>query len=178
MTPPPGSADFPDPEQDAAPADPRDEAHAGEENQDESEDGDELDDQEDGDEPDLQGAGSDDDQHEVSEAVAALLGDKLYFKIGEVARIVGVKPYVLRYWETEFSILKPGKTRSKHRLYRRRDVELLLRIKDLLHTRRFTIEGARKKLREESMGAEPQAAATGALAEIREALVRIRDSLG
>ena len=104
--------------------------------------------------------------------------DKLYFKIGEVARIVGVKPYVLRYWETEFSILKPGKTRSKHRLYRRRDVELLLRIKDLLHTRRFTIEGARKKLREESMGAEPQAAATGALAEIREALVRIRDSLG
>ncbi|MFN2375136.1 MAG: MerR family transcriptional regulator, partial [Candidatus Binatia bacterium] len=115
---------------------------------------------------------------EVSPAVAALLGEKLYFKIGEVARIVGVKPYVLRYWETEFSILKPGKTRSKHRLYRRRDVELLLRIKDLLHTRRFTIEGARKKLREEAApeAANPQAA-TGALAEIREALVRIRDSL-
>ena len=119
-----------------------------------------------------------DDAVELSPATRELLGDKLYFKIGEVARIVGVKPYVLRYWETEFSILKPGKTRSKHRLYRRRDVELLLRIKDLLHTRRFTIEGARKKLREESMGAEPQAAATGALAEIREALVRIRDSLG
>ena len=119
----------------------------------------------------------DGEQNEVSEAVAALLGDKLYFKIGEVARIVGVKPYVLRYWETEFSILKPGKTRSKHRLYRRRDVELLLRIKDLLHTRRFTIEGARKKLREESSGAEAAAPSTGALAEIREALVRIRDSL-
>lgn len=115
---------------------------------------------------------------DVSPAVAALLGEKLYFKIGEVARIVGVKPYVLRYWETEFSILKPGKTRSKHRLYRRRDVELLLRIKDLLHTRRFTIEGARKKLREEAApeAASPQAA-SGALAEIREALVRIRDSL-
>ena len=117
------------------------------------------------------------DDAEVSPAVAQLLGEKLYFKIGEVARIVGVKPYVLRYWETEFSILKPGKTRSKHRLYRRRDVELLLRIKDLLHNRRFTIEGARKKLREESGSAEPPAAGSGAMAEIREALIRIRDSL-
>lgn len=113
----------------------------------------------------------------IGPATQELLGDKLYFKIGEVARIVGVKPYVLRYWETEFSILKPGKTRSKHRLYRRRDVDLLLKIKDLLHTRRFTIEGARKKLREESMAAEASAPSTGALAEIREALVRIRDSL-
>lgn len=106
-------------------------------------------------------------------------GEKLYFKIGEVARIVGVKPYVLRYWETEFSILKPGKTRSKHRLYRRRDVEILVKIKDLLHTRRFTIEGARKKLREESAAIESPAATAdvGALAEIREALVQIRDSL-
>jgi DNA-binding transcriptional MerR regulator len=122
--------------------------------------------------------GDDDAGAEISPAVAALLGDKLYFKIGEVARIVGVKPYVLRYWETEFSILRPGKTRSKHRLYRRRDVDLLLRIKDLLHTRRFTIEGARKKLREEQTQAEtPASAATGALAEIREALVRIRYSL-
>jgi DNA-binding transcriptional MerR regulator len=117
------------------------------------------------------------DGAEVSPAVAELLGEKLYFKIGEVARIVGVKPYVLRYWETEFSILKPGKTRSKHRLYRRRDVELLLRIKDLLHTRRFTIEGARKRLREEAGAAETPSQATGAMAEIREALVRIRDSL-
>lgn len=122
-------------------------------------------------------AGGGDPGPEVSAAVAALLGDKLYFKIGEVARIVGVKPYVLRYWETEFSILRPGKTRSKHRLYRRRDVELLLRIKDLLHNRRFTIEGARKKLREEPSAAESATAATGALAEIREALVQIRDSL-
>lgn len=114
---------------------------------------------------------------EVSPAVAELLGEKLYFKIGEVARLVGVKPYVLRYWETEFAILKPGKTRSKHRLYRRRDVELLLRIRDLLHTRRFTIEGARKKLREDSTASVSVAPATGAIAEIREALVQIRDSL-
>lgn len=76
-----------------------------------------------------------------------LLPDKLYFKIGEVADIVGVKPYVLRYWESEFTIIKPAKTRSKHRLYRRKDVETLLQIKRLLHEQRFTIEGARKRLK-------------------------------
>ena len=75
------------------------------------------------------------------------LPDKLYFKIGEVASIVGVKPYVLRYWEGEFSVIKPTKTRSKHRLYRRKDVEMLLQIKRLLHEQRFTIEGARKRLK-------------------------------
>jgi DNA-binding transcriptional MerR regulator len=75
------------------------------------------------------------------------LPDKLYFKIGEVAAIVGVKPYVLRYWESEFNIVKPAKTRSKHRLYRRRDVETLLEIKRLLHEQRFTIAGARKYLK-------------------------------
>jgi DNA-binding transcriptional MerR regulator len=75
------------------------------------------------------------------------LPDKLYFKIGEVAAIVGVKPYVLRYWETEFSFVKPAKTRSHHRLYRRKDVETLLQIKRLLHEQRFTIEGARKHLK-------------------------------
>ena len=76
-----------------------------------------------------------------------LLPDKLYFKIGEVASIVGVKPYVLRYWESEFNIVRPAKTRSKHRLYRRRDVETLLEIKRLLHEQRYTIEGARKRLK-------------------------------
>jgi DNA-binding transcriptional MerR regulator len=77
----------------------------------------------------------------------AQVPDKLYYKIGEVAGIVGVKPYVLRYWETEFSVLKPTKTRAKHRLYRRRDVETLLEIKRLLHQERFTIEGAKKRLK-------------------------------
>ena len=75
------------------------------------------------------------------------LPDKLYFKIGEVAAIVGVQPYVLRYWESEFSVVRPSKSRSKHRLYRRRDVETLLQIKGLLHDERFTIEGARKRLK-------------------------------
>jgi len=73
---------------------------------------------------------------------------KLYFRIGEVARIVGVKPYVLRYWESEFAVLRPEKTASGHRLYRRRDVEILLDIKQLLYDEKFTISGAKKRLRE------------------------------
>lgn len=98
---------------------------------------------------------------------------KLYFKIGEVAKIVGVKPYVLRYWETEFSVVKPGKSQSKHRLYRRRDVEALLRIKVLLHDQRFTIEGARKQLRVENEAADGDWPSGGQLRKLRE----IRDSL-
>ena len=76
------------------------------------------------------------------------ISNKLYFRIGEVAKIVGVKPYVLRYWETEFPILKPGKTPSRHRLYRRRDVETLLDIKRLLYEEGFTIAGAKKRLKD------------------------------
>jgi DNA-binding transcriptional MerR regulator len=85
------------------------------------------------------------------------LPNKLYFRIGEVAKIVGVKPYVLRYWETEFPSIKPGKTPSRHRLYRRRDVELLLDIKHLLYEERFTIAGAKKQLKDLENSA-PQAA--------------------
>ncbi len=73
---------------------------------------------------------------------------KPFFKIGEAARLCAVKPYVLRYWETEFRSLKPQKTRSGQRLYRRQDVELILRIRHLLYDKRFTIEGARTRLRE------------------------------
>src|SRR5215467_11770032 len=72
--------------------------------------------------------------------------DKLYFKIGEVAGLLGVEPYVLRYWETEFTQLAPKKSGTGHRLYRRKDVELLLKIKHLLYEKRFTIEGARQAL--------------------------------
>ena len=94
------------------------------------------------------------------------LPDKLYFKIGEVAKLVGVKPYVLRYWETEFSILRPGKTRAKHRLYRRKDVETLLEIRRLLYGERYTIEGAKRRLREGGrLGTDPTH--TGAFAQIR-----------
>jgi len=74
--------------------------------------------------------------------------DKPFFKIGEAARLCAVKPYVLRYWETEFRSLKPQKTKSQQRLYRKKDVELLLKIRHLLYEERFTIEGARTRLRE------------------------------
>ena len=72
--------------------------------------------------------------------------DKLYFRIGEVARLAGIKPYVLRFWETEFPALDPKKSGTGHRLYRRKDVQLVLEIKRLLYEKRFTIEGARKSL--------------------------------
>jgi DNA-binding transcriptional MerR regulator len=76
--------------------------------------------------------------------------DKLYFRIGEVSSLLGVETYVLRYWETEFPSLAPKKSGTGHRLYRRKDVELLLRIKHLLYEKRFTIEGARQSLQSES----------------------------
>src|SRR3954463_14559157 len=78
---------------------------------------------------------------------ASGIPDKPYFKIGEAARLCGVKPYVLRYWETEFKSVKPQKTRSQQRLYKRRDVELLLKIRHLLYDRRYTTEGPRPRLR-------------------------------
>ena len=79
-------------------------------------------------------------------ATAPEIPDKLYFRIGEVARLAGIKPYVLRFWESEFGGLGPKKSGSGHRLYRRKDVEMVLEIKRLLYDRRYTIEGARKVL--------------------------------
>jgi DNA-binding transcriptional MerR regulator len=76
--------------------------------------------------------------------------DKLYFRIGEVSALLGVETYVLRYWETEFPSLAPKKSGTGHRLYRRKDVELLLRIKHLLYEKRFTIEGARQSLHDDA----------------------------
>ena len=76
------------------------------------------------------------------------LPDKLFFKIGEVAQMVGVRPHVLRYWEGEFAALRPMKTRGSHRVYRRRDVELAMLVKRLLQDEGFTITGARKRLKE------------------------------
>ena len=72
--------------------------------------------------------------------------DKLYFRIGDVSRLAGVKAYVLRYWETEFPAIAPKKSGTGQRLYRRKDVELILEIKHLLYEKRFTIEGARKAI--------------------------------
>src|ERR1700681_1007766 len=81
--------------------------------------------------------------------------DKLYFKIGEVSELLGVEPYVLRYWETEFPVLSPKKSGTGHRLYRRRDVELLLRIKNLLYEKRYTIQGPRQTLHSEARAPKP-----------------------
>jgi DNA-binding transcriptional MerR regulator len=78
----------------------------------------------------------------------ANIPDKLYFRIGEVSDLVGVKPYVLRYWESEFQDIHPTKSKSGQRLYRRRDVEVLMAIQTLLYEERFTINGARKRLKE------------------------------
>ena len=87
--------------------------------------------------------------------------DKLYFKIGEVAKFTGIKTHVLRYWETEFKAIRPNKSRSNQRLYRKQDIELILHLKDLLYSQGFTIAGARKKLREkpEKAVAQPVAEA-------------------
>jgi len=72
--------------------------------------------------------------------------NKLFFKIGEVCEIAGVEPYVLRFWETEFPNLAPEKSKTGHRVYRKKDVEMVLRIKELLYDKGFTIAGARKQL--------------------------------
>ena len=79
--------------------------------------------------------------------------DKLYFRIGEVGELAQTKPYVLRYWETEFPTLRPTKSATGHRLYRRQDVEMVYEIKRLLYEEGFTIEGARKYLAGNSAGA-------------------------
>jgi DNA-binding transcriptional MerR regulator len=107
------------------------------------------------------------------------LPDKLFFKIGEVADIVGVKPHALRYWETEFPALRPKKTRGAHRQYSRKDVELAMLIRQLLHDEGYTIPGARKRIRDlgrhqRSSPPEPRAAREVAL---RAELLGLREQL-
>lgn len=87
---------------------------------------------------------------------ATVIPEKIYFKIGEVCELVGVQAHVLRYWETEFPQLSPQKNRSGQRSYRRKDVEISLRIKQLLYDEMFTIAGARKKLQSELRGEAPR----------------------
>jgi len=74
--------------------------------------------------------------------------ERLYFRIGDVAELLGVRPHVLRYWESEFPIIAPQKSATGQRVYRRSDVETLVMIKHLLHEERYSIEGARKRIRE------------------------------
>jgi DNA-binding transcriptional MerR regulator len=85
-----------------------------------------------------------------------LIPEKLYFRIGEVARLCRLPAYVLRFWETEFPQLKPIKSSTGQRMYRRRDVENVVRVKRLLYEEGYTIAGARQQLREESKGEKKQ----------------------
>jgi len=112
--------------------------------------------------------------------------EKRYYRIGEVAELTGIKPYVLRYWESEFRWMTPAKSRSKQRLYRARDIEIVELIKRLLYAERFTIEGAKKKLREigvdKALDAPQLDLALGGdpcvqLQHIRKALLEVRASL-
>lgn len=80
------------------------------------------------------------------------LPEKLYFKIGEVAQLVGVQTHVLRYWEKEIPFIRPGKTASNQRRYRRKDVELFREIRRLLHEERYTLAGARRRVMSKSRG--------------------------
>jgi DNA-binding transcriptional MerR regulator len=96
--------------------------------------------------------------------------NKRFFKIGEVSRIVGVPTHVLRYWEREFSLLRPRRAQSKQRVYRRKDVEVLLQIKKLLHHEKYTIAGARKKLQLPSSHPAPHQT----LEEIKQELIALR----
>jgi len=81
-------------------------------------------------------------------ARAAHIPEKKYFRIGEVSKIVGVDTHVLRYWETEFPRIRPRRAKSRQRLYRKKDVECLLMVKELLHEQGYTISGARKVLQD------------------------------
>ncbi|MFQ5464332.1 MAG: MerR family transcriptional regulator [Thermodesulfobacteriota bacterium] len=78
----------------------------------------------------------------------AQIPDKLYFKIGEVAGVTKVKPHVLRYWESEFKIITPRKSVARQRVYTRKDIELILEIKRLLYKEKYTLEGAKKRVKE------------------------------
>jgi DNA-binding transcriptional MerR regulator len=107
---------------------------------------------------------------------------KLYRSISEVSELVGVKPHVLRYWETQFSMLRPKKNRAGNRMYRPDEVKLLLRIKDLLYARRFTIAGAKRRLLDERKSEIPQVEIGFAEAErkllLHEVKAELRSLLG
>jgi len=85
----------------------------------------------------------------------SIIPEKAYFRIGEVSKILSVEPYVIRYWETEFKTVKPVRTKTAQRLYRKKDVEELLTIRNLLYQQRFTINGAKKQLMKMRSDDEP-----------------------
>lgn len=105
----------------------------------------------------------------VAGSAAVEVPDRLYFRIGEVSAITGVPPYVLRYWESEFPLLQPRKSGGGQRLYRKRDVVMLLEIKKLLYQERYTVAGAKRRLAEREDRARRM--------EMRATLQRVRAGL-
>jgi len=103
--------------------------------------------------------------------------DKIYYRIGEVGRITAVKPHVLRYWESEFKEIKPIKSRSLQRLYRKKDVELILQIKRLLYEEGYTIAGARARIRELAQGDRKQMALSFDKQRLEEIVVDVKEEL-
>ena len=104
--------------------------------------------------------------------------EKRYFRIGEVSALTSIESYVLRYWETEFPKIKPARSRSGQRLYKRRDIEIILQIKDLLYQKKFTIAGAKKHLQQEQASKPSDADSQRLMLEqVREELITIRDLL-
>jgi DNA-binding transcriptional MerR regulator len=121
--------------------------------------------------------------------MATEIPDKLYFKIGEVCKITAVEPYILRYWESEFKLIKPYRTKSNQRLYRKKDVEAVLKIRKMLYDQKYTIAGAKKKLKETLPPQQefrqqkqlplnlPDQRYTAAIKEIRKELVQLSHML-
>ena len=107
-----------------------------------------------------------------------VIPDKNYFRIGEVSKILGVEPYVVRYWESEFKSVRPARTRSDQRLYRKKDVEQLLTIRNLLYEELFTIAGARKRLADINRGGNNSAGEDGRLIGIKRRLKEIKEIVG
>ena len=115
----------------------------------------------------------------------AVIPDKIFFKIGEVAQLTSLRPSVLRYWETEFESLKPNKSRSGQRLYTKNELELILEIKKLLYSEKHTIEGARKKLINRGKLRKPRMTESDlntdkmikVIHEVKEELTKIKNSL-
>ncbi len=102
---------------------------------------------------------------------------KVFYRVGEVSQLVGVESYVLRYWEKMFPQLKPEKDETGQRVYTRSDIDLILRIKDLLYEERYTIDGARKRLRRESRGESKENRDSGDVQKLLMVLKDVKDVL-
>ena len=92
----------------------------------------------------------------LGNSMETIIPEKAYFRIGEVSKILNVEPYVIRYWETEFKTVNPVRTKTAQRLYRKKDVQELVTIKNLLYSQRFTIDGAKKQLHKLRNNDEPE----------------------